>query len=1080
MQPNSKNGPYQTREYHSRNDSSDAQLEDGQNGQERPANSTSKQHYSGGLFLFSNDEYSYFSKDSPYEGRDDRSHKYVKQYIVKNDKGEGMKDTEEKTSPKHASMRENRIEADLIEDGAYYQKTNLSNEMIDGGDPLMMSRGNSIKGTKQQGQQYGELLNLLEDGNDDKIQIGYRNPRGKEQSGSESPSGRRGQKGRKDEHDHRKGNQQQGSHKQGHNQDSKNTKNKNYNSGNSGNENRSNPRQVNQMKPNQQSLAQTQNEDLNVEEEIIAVNDSSNNNLLSSPPFLNPNLAQNPEVQNIIWNQNQFNITMQMPPQLKNPQQMYMYYGQNSNTFMPEQVFPRADGMYGFGFQPYPNYMLPMNQYPVMQPVPQFQGPQFQPMPGNWTGMPQINTGGEQMKIMQMNTYTNVVGSSPNDFDEELEPLQDNSQKQRQGNNNRGQKKQNNNRNTNNRGNDNNQGVGNNNNIGNNNRNKSNNNNNQNKGNPGKNRNNQNENGNWTKENQKSMGLEDNMQINSNSTADALENRSRQQKQNKKEEPLQASQFGELQEDETEELIEQACVLSKDQSGCRKLQKKLETGDQAVITRIFEKILPNFGELMIDPFGNYLCQKVIETCSIEQVGIMINNVTPYLISICLNPHGTRAVQKLIEVCADKDRMIEQVVNALAGDVVVLVKDNNGNHVIQKCLISLSSQHRQFIYDSIIESCLEVGTHKHGCCVIQRCLDSASPEQKQALVQVIVDNTLDLVRDQYGNYVVQYVLDLRDIDEQTKQDIGENLVGSAIDLSKEKFSSNVIEKCLILKVPYFQENLVQQLLQGDALEELLCDNFANYVVQRCLSLSDDNQIRLIMKKIQECIDNVRNDPIGQKILQKLAKTYPILDSFESNANYSGGQMNYDNRRNDDNRGNYNGGGSNNYQKKNNKSGNNNSNNDKRNQKNLNQNNNNNNSRQKKNSNNQRGNNDGGNMNSNNDFNNNRNQNRGNKQGMNQKQNNNYGNNNNSSRNSEIGMMSQGMGEMPNDNIGNFYPNVNMNTQFRGGPSMGFVQPVGFMPPQQGMYMTQTPMFNNRPYNQGYPSYPSQGFPYQQMG
>lgn len=62
-------------------------------------------------------------------------------------------------------------------------------------------------------------------------------------------------------------------------------------------------------------------------------------------------------------------------------------------------------------------------------------------------------------------------------------------------------------------------------------------------------------------------------------------------------------------------------------------------------------------------------------------------------------------------------------------MVTLIKDLNGNHVIQKCLHRLSADHRQFIYDAITNNCIEVATHKHGCCVLQRCIDYASPSQK---------------------------------------------------------------------------------------------------------------------------------------------------------------------------------------------------------------------------------------------------------------------------------------------------------------------------------------------------------------
>lgn len=95
------------------------------------------------------------------------------------------------------------------------------------------------------------------------------------------------------------------------------------------------------------------------------------------------------------------------------------------------------------------------------------------------------------------------------------------------------------------------------------------------------------------------------------------------------------------------------------------------------------------------------------------------------------------------------------------------KDNNGNHVIQKCLILLTNRNKQFIYEAIIEQCVEVSSHKHGlikrififlimlkgCCVIQRCLDYGNKQQRESLASAIADNTLDLVKDQYGNYVV---------------------------------------------------------------------------------------------------------------------------------------------------------------------------------------------------------------------------------------------------------------------------------------------------------------------------------------
>jgi hypothetical protein len=50
----------------------------------------------------------------------------------------------------------------------------------------------------------------------------------------------------------------------------------------------------------------------------------------------------------------------------------------------------------------------------------------------------------------------------------------------------------------------------------------------------------------------------------------------------------------------------------------------------------------------LDPFGNYLCQKLLEYCNDDQRTIIIETVAPELVNISLNMHGTRAVQKMIE------------------------------------------------------------------------------------------------------------------------------------------------------------------------------------------------------------------------------------------------------------------------------------------------------------------------------------------------------------------------------------------------------------------------------------------------
>ena len=100
---------------------------------------------------------------------------------------------------------------------------------------------------------------------------------------------------------------------------------------------------------------------------------------------------------------------------------------------------------------------------------------------------------------------------------------------------------------------------------------------------------------------------------------------------------------------EIEDFKGQIYSLCKDQQGCRFFQRKLDETHSA--DPIFNEIHSHVAELMQDPFGNYLCQKLLEYCTDEQRAVIIKNVCPHLLSICLNSHGTRAVQKLCETVA---------------------------------------------------------------------------------------------------------------------------------------------------------------------------------------------------------------------------------------------------------------------------------------------------------------------------------------------------------------------------------------------------------------------------------------------
>ncbi|KAG8880271.1 hypothetical protein FRB98_005227 [Tulasnella sp. 332] len=267
-----------------------------------------------------------------------------------------------------------------------------------------------------------------------------------------------------------------------------------------------------------------------------------------------------------------------------------------------------------------------------------------------------------------------------------------------------------------------------------------------------------------------------------------------------------------------EDLVGELSTLCKDQHGCRYLQKKLEENNPEYRDIIFRETFPHFAELMTDPFGNYLCQKLLEFSTDEQRSSICQSVAQDLVQISLNMHGTRAVQKMIDFLSTSrqtdqryDAQIHAIILALSMHVVTLIKDLNGNHVVQKCLNKLAAE---------------------------------------------------------DNQVVQYILDLND--NRFSDGVIRQFFGNVCALSVQKFSSNVIEKCIRVAEQGTRKLLVDEFLNRSRLEKLLRDSYGNYCVQTALDYAEPDQRRALVDGIRPILPLIRNTPYGKRIQSKLQR------------------------------------------------------------------------------------------------------------------------------------------------------------------------------------------------------------------
>lgn len=357
-----------------------------------------------------------------------------------------------------------------------------------------------------------------------------------------------------------------------------------------------------------------------------------------------------------------------------------------------------------------------------------------------------------------------------------------------------------------------------------------------------------------------------------------------------------ASLYNNPQRPPLDALLGQVRRLSRDQVGCRLVQQALDEEGPVAATLILNEGLPFWGEAMVDPFGNYLFQKILEKITPEERIMLVKTVGPRLVNASLNLHGTRSVQKIVELCAmdeesealkdrkDNESAADVLTRSLAPAAARLCIDSHGNHVIQRILLKLGHKHAKFVFDAVAESVSDVARHRHGCCVIQRCLDSAPCPARAHLVRRIVDKSLELMQDAYGNYVVQYVLDV--CSDEDVHAVCESVVGKVALLAIQKFSSNVMEKCLERCTDRVKEHYLNELSDPERIRELMMDPFGNYVVQRALSVATHAQaVRLVeamrphLTTTQTNTPNghrnggVRNTAGGRRIMAKICRRFP---------------------------------------------------------------------------------------------------------------------------------------------------------------------------------------------------------------
>jgi mRNA-binding protein PUF3 len=179
---------------------------------------------------------------------------------------------------------------------------------------------------------------------------------------------------------------------------------------------------------------------------------------------------------------------------------------------------------------------------------------------------------------------------------------------------------------------------------------------------------------------------------------------------------------------------------------------------------------------------------------------------------------------------------QEIVEELRPNIIQIIKDQNGNHVIQMVIKMVPRLCIPFMMDAFRGQVDSLAKHNYACRVIQRILEYGTDAERKSLMTDLHTCTAQLITDTYGNYVIQHIIAQGEPEDRSI--MIQHVIDRLLYLSKHKFASNVVEKCIEYGTVDERRAIRLKLTTPNSdgtspLQLMMKDQFGNYVIRRLL-------------------------------------------------------------------------------------------------------------------------------------------------------------------------------------------------------------------------------------------------------
>jgi hypothetical protein len=272
-----------------------------------------------------------------------------------------------------------------------------------------------------------------------------------------------------------------------------------------------------------------------------------------------------------------------------------------------------------------------------------------------------------------------------------------------------------------------------------------------------------------------------------------------------------------------------AIVTSQD--GSRFIQCLIDEGPDGIRRQIFDEIYPDAKTIMMDAFGNYVMQKLIDHATVEQMALLVPAFHDHISELAENKISNYPLQKIIQ----------------------FISENIHSPSLSEDIAKRFGYFLEDLFEVIESRTKELCCHPVGTRVVQCMVEYLPDSWKNRILRGLLRCFDDLATNYYGSVVLQVALNHFD------EDFLE-LLSSKVLLRLSDYSNNqyafIFVKYLLSCHTRFTSNvaweLINQNFRGNeisAVVRLLNSGFGHQVLMKLITSCDEDQRTVIQSFVE---------------------------------------------------------------------------------------------------------------------------------------------------------------------------------------------------------------------------------------